>query len=160
LKLLERKISLYLTMCLSNQQIVAYIHMRSLIISLFLLTVRAQDLATFGTVLSAGTGLLPPEMRGIAGTAANMALAKANLKNGIIEIIMDGSDYPWICLCATRTQLKQLNVGRAVPIMADECPDLAGKDPKVGCKVPQLLASVVPLPVAPTTAPPTTAVKK
>ncbi len=122
----------------------------------------ASDLATFGSVLSAGTGFLPAEMRGIAGTAANMALAAANLKKGMVEVIMDGSDYPWICLCATKSQLAAINKGRKDPIAADQCPEYPWKDNKaeeknkVGCRQPQTNLDNVPLPSAPTSAPAST----
>jgi hypothetical protein len=117
------------------------------------------DISTLGSVLSAGSGFLPPELRGIAGTAANMALAQANLKKGMVEVIMDGSDYPWICLCATRTQLARINAGRADKIAPDQCPDYPYRDNKVdpankvGCRPPQVNIDDTPLPTAPSTTP-------
>ena len=102
-----------------------------------------------GTALSIGTGLLPPEMRGIAGSVANAALAKQNKARGIIEVAPDGSDYPWICLCPTPGQLALLKKTKP-DIKADKCPE----DPEMGCKPPQVNMDNAPLPILPSPKPP------
>ena len=112
--------------------------------------VRGQSMEGFGTALSIGTGLLPPELRGIAGSVANAALAKQNRARGIIEVAPDGSDYPFICLCATPAQLAILRKTDS-KLKADKCPE----DPEMGCKPPQVNMENVPLPVLPTPKPTT-----
>ena len=97
-----------------------------------------------GTVLSAGTGLLPPELRGMAGTAANMALAKQNQEKGVIEFVMDGSDYPWICLCPTKSQIDAVrtNSGGKIILRPDKC----SEDLSMGCRKPQVNMDAAPMP--------------
>ena len=109
----------------------------------------ASASAMLGSVLSAGTGMLPPELRGIAGTAANMALAKQNKEKGVIEFIMDGSDYPWICLCPTKAQIAAVKSSSGMVIAPDKC----AEDQSMGCRNPQVSMDSAPLaqPVAKTT---------
>ena len=104
--------------------------------------VQGDAMSGFGSVLSIGTGLLPPEMRGIAGSVANAALAKQNKERGIIEVAPDGSDYPWICLCATKSQVDAL-AKQNVKINPLKCPE----DQEMGCKQPQVNMDNAPLPV-------------
>lgn len=104
-------------------------------------------MAGLGTALSVGTGLLPPEMRGMAGTLANAALAKQNKEKGVIEVVQDGSDYPFICICPTATQIKEVKATTGVTIAADKC----AEDQKMGCKPAQVNMDSVPLPQVKTT---------
>ena len=113
-------------------------------VAAMLVEVRGDAMAGFGSVLSIGTGLLPPEMRGIAGSVANAALAKQNKERGIIEVAPDGSDYPWICLCATATQVSAL-AKQGTKIDPTKCPE----DPTMGCKPPQVNMDNMPLPQPP-----------
>ncbi len=103
---------------------------------------QSDVLSGLGSALSIGTGLLPPEMRGIAGSVANAALAKQNKERGIIEVAPDGSDYPWICLCATKTQVEGL-AKQGTKIDPKKCPE----DQEMGCKPPQVNMDNAPLPV-------------
>lgn len=109
-----------------------------------LVEVRGDAMDGFGSVLSIGTGLLPPEMRGIAGSVANAALAKQNKERGIIEVAPDGSDYPWICLCATKSQVSALEK-QGTKINPAKCPE----DQAMGCKPPQVNMDNMPLPQPP-----------
>lgn len=103
--------------------------------------VRADITSSLGSALSMGTGFLPPELRGIAGTAANMALAQANKKKGVMEFVMDGSDYPYICLCPTANQIAQLKK-QGITAAPDKCPE----DSTMGCRAPQMNMDNAPLP--------------
>ena len=90
---------------------------------------------------------VPPEMRGVMGGIANVALAKQNAQKGIIELVQDGSDYPYVCLCGTPEQLKQLNVN-GVNIAPNQCPE----NTEMGCRPPQMNVTGAPMPIP---APPT-----
>lgn len=98
--------------------------------------------SAFGSVASFGAAYAPPEFRGILGSAANLAAAKKKSQMGIIDFIQDGSDYPYICLCGTTEQLKQLNVN-GVKIKPNQCPE----DTSMGCRPPQIELAGAPMPV-------------
>ena len=85
---------------------------------------------------------VPPEMRGVMGGIANVALAKQNAQKGIIELVQDGSDYPYVCLCGTPEQLKQLNVN-GVNIAPNQCPE----NTAMGCRPPQMNVTGAPMPI-------------
>lgn len=105
--------------------------------------VDAGVLAGFGTALSVGTGFLPPEMRAVTGTIANLALAKQNAAKGIIEVVQNGSDYPYICICPTVAQVKTIKSQYGVTLTGTKCPE----DTSMGCKAAQVDMSNAPLPV-------------
>lgn len=116
----------------------------AVIIALLVGNTNADASSAFGGLASMATGFLPPEMRGIAGAVANIALAKANMKKGVLEFIMDGTDYPWVCLCATPNQVKQL-AAQGTKINPSQCPE----DSKFGCRQPQDNMDAAPLPQPP-----------
>lgn len=100
-------------------------------------------MSSFGGAASMATGFLPPEMRGMAGTVANVALAGANKKKGILEFVMDGSDYPWICICPTTEQISQLKTVCPGAVFAtDKC----AEDHTFGCRPAQGDMSTAPMP--------------
>lgn len=132
--------------------VATYQYMRSLVyiligIAAALQQVEASALAGLGTALSVGTGLLPPELRGITGALANVALAQQNKAKGIIEVVQDGSDYPFICICPTATQIKAIKDSTGVTLTATKC----AEDTSMGCKPAQVNMDSVPLPVVKTT---------
>ena len=122
-----------------------------LLISALIARATAGVMSSLGSVLSVGTGFLPPEMRGMAGTVANAALAKQNRERGIIEVAPDGSDYPWICLCATPKQFETLKKTVKDYKSISQCPE----DLKMGCRTPQVNMDAAPLPAAPNSSPTT-----
>lgn len=103
---------------------------------------RADLQSAFGSAVSMAGPFVPKELRGAVGSVANIALAKKNAKMGIIDLVQDGSDYPFICLCGTTEQLKQLNVN-GVNIAANQCPE----DITMGCRPAQIDLSGAPMPI-------------
>lgn len=93
-------------------------------------TVQIQ--ASAGMALNMVTSVMPPELRGATGTLANIAMADANKKKGLIEFIQDGSDYGYVCLCPTKEQIANLQKAGKVAA-ADKC----AEDQKMGCRASQ-----------------------
>ena len=75
--------------------------------------------SSVGTLTGVAQQFVPPELRGALGTLGNIAKTEQNKKLGIVELLMDGSDYPWMCLCDPSTA----NIGKK------ECPGVPG----MGC---------------------------
>ena len=99
------------------------------------------NLAGAGSAMNMLTPFLPPEARGIAGAAAQAAMAQANKKKGLIDFVTDGSEYGWICLCPTKDQMETLKKN-GFPAAADKCPE----DQSMGCRLPQVDMSGAPAP--------------
>lgn len=113
-----------------------------LVFSLTVQLGRSDMGAMVGSVMGMGASFVPAEFRGVLGGAANLAGAKKRAKMGIVDFIPDGSDYPYICLCGTTEQLKQLNVN-GVNIKPNQCPE----DTAMGCRPPQIELAGAPMPL-------------
>lgn len=105
--------------------------------TLLLVSIAALSGQVEGSMMGMGltmmTSVMPPELRGLTGTLANVAMAQANKKKGLIEVIQDGSDYGWICLCGSKPELEALKK-QGKTVSAQKCPD----DQEMGCRPRQV----------------------
>lgn len=108
-------------------------HMKTLLLVAIAAFSGQVEGSMMGMGLSMMTSVMPPELRGLTGTLANVAMAQANKKKGLIEVIQDGSDYGWICLCGSKAQLAALKK-QGKTVSAQKCPD----DQEMGCRPPQV----------------------
>lgn len=117
--------------------------MRTNIALLFSAIVAGVDASALGIGATMAGSFLPPELRGISGTIAAAAMAKTFAAKGIVDFATDGSDYPYVCLCATPDQLKQLSAAGTPVKDPTKCPEKQD----MGCQKPQGDMSLAPLPV-------------
>jgi hypothetical protein len=106
-------------------------------------------LSGFGQFASMSGAFLPAEFRAVSGTIAAAALQKQYMARGLVDFATDGSDYPFVCLCATPAQLKQLVAAGFKDLKADKCPEKQD----MGCQQPQVDVTNAPLPVPSATKP-------
>jgi hypothetical protein len=119
------------------------------LLAVFVTGTNADALSGFGSVATMAGSFVPAEFRGITGTIAAAALQKQFKAKGLVDFATDGSDYPFVCLCATPAQLKQLIANGNKDLKADKCPEKQD----MGCQQPQVDMTNAPLPVIASPAP-------